>query len=181
LTVSATSGGLSQGAPGDQTISGGGLLGGGTGTAPSGGGSSASTSPTGTPSGAPYSGGGQPAGGQTGNVEGDLARTWPEWRQEWYDTIRNIIWGIKDTAEPGGEFKDAAQGAAEAAKLGIKLKAHQDAQKGLINDGAKVGDAGRDVDNRLDRREEVMKKRSLNQNDPDPCEPPKKFIEKSLE
>lgn len=53
--------------------------------APSGGGSSSGTSPTESPSGAPYSGGSQPAGGQDGDVDDQLARTWAEYRKSWSD------------------------------------------------------------------------------------------------
>ena len=119
----SSSGGLSQGGPGDQSISGGGLLGGGPGTTPSGGGSSSGTSPTGTPSGAPYSGGGQPSGGTPSDVLDQLARTWREYGQDWYNWAKpglNILWGIAETgfgqvAPPGyAELPGVMGGAAEA-------------------------------------------------------------------
>jgi hypothetical protein len=87
--------------PGGSSLGSGGLLGSGPVTGPSGDSSSSGTSPTGTPSEAPSYGGGQPAGGQAGNVEDQLARTWAEYRKDWYDWAKpaiDIITGIAQTA-----------------------------------------------------------------------------------
>ena len=114
--------------PGGSSLGSGGLLGCGPVTSPSGGSSSSGTSPTGTPSDSPYSGGGQQAVGKAGNVEDQLARTWGEYGQDWYDWAKpglNIIWGIGQTAidaltPPGlGEAKGVLEVAPPAARAAI--------------------------------------------------------------
>jgi hypothetical protein len=147
--------------PGGSSLGSGGLLGSGPVTGPSGDSSSSGTSPTGTPSEAPSYGGGQPAGGQAGNVEDQLARTWAEYRKAWYDWA----WGVADTAMPGGEYKDAAEAAVDVAKGGIKLKAQRDLEK---SQAAEAGGIGGAPDNVTDRQwknyQDVTGKKSLEQN-----------------
>jgi len=80
------------------------------------------------PSNSPYSGGGQQAVGKAGTVEDQLARTWGEYGQDWYDWAKpglNIIWGIGQTAidaltPPGlGEAKGVLEVAPPAARAAI--------------------------------------------------------------
>ena len=150
---------------GGTSLGSGGLLGSGPVANPSGGSSSSGTSPTGTPSDAPYYGGGQPAGGQAGNVENQLARTWAEYGKDWYDWAKpaiNIIWGISGEAMPGGGIKDGAEAAPDVAKGGIKLKAQRDLEK---KQAAEAGGIGGAPDNDTDRQwknyQDVTGKKSL--------------------
>ena len=147
--------------PGGSSLGSGGLLGNGPVTGPSGGSSSSGASPTGTPSDAPSYGGGQPAGGQAGNVEDQLARTWPEWRKAWYDWA----WGVADTAMPGGEFKDGAEAAPDLAKVLIKNKARRDLENSQAAEAGGIGGApDNDTDRQWKNYQDVTGKKSLEQN-----------------
>jgi hypothetical protein len=105
--------------PNGQSISGGGLLSGGTITTPSGGGSLSGTSTSGAPSDAPYSGGSQVPGGLPADVESQLARTWPEYRKEWKDWYHRWVkpyaeTAIDELAPPGYPM------ARDALEIGVK-------------------------------------------------------------
>lgn len=134
--------------PGGTSLSSGGLLGIGPVTGPSGGGSSSGTSPTGTPSDAPSYGGGQPAGGQAGNVENQLARTWAECGKDLYDWCKpaiDIVWGIGQTAgdavAPPGlpETTLVLEGAPPAARAAIIAAQHRRVADAIAEDADGTG------------------------------------------
>jgi hypothetical protein len=113
-----TSVGISQPGSAGQSIIGSGLLGGGTITTPSSGSAASGTSPTGLASGAPYSGSGQRPGGQTDDVESQLAG-WPEYRKAWKDWYDRYVkpyveTAVDELAPPGYPM------ARDALEIGVK-------------------------------------------------------------
>lgn len=128
---------------GGSSLDSGGLLGSGPVTGPSGGSSSSGASPTGTPSDAPSYGGGQPAGGQAGNVEDQLARTWAEYGKDWYDWAKpaiDIITGIAQTAIDAvvpshvTTARDLTEIGAKGGSVILTVQQQRRAEEALLND-----------------------------------------------
>ena len=127
-------------------------------------------SSAGPQSGAPYYGGGQLAGGPQSNVEEQLARTWSQWRQDWYDwtePARNILYGIGqatiDALSPHGwdVVVPVIEGAPPAARAIITARQQQRVQEAIGN-----GDDpnGKQTDQQLEelRRLQEMTNKALN-------------------